>query len=232
MEKIKDLLLPGDIDNMTKMVLTNAIYFKGDWARTFDEKATRDGQFAVSAEKKVAVPMMSRTAEFPCAQAEGLQVLEMPYKGEELAMVVLLPDRKSSLEALEAKLTAENLDGWLKPLRSQNVAVSLPKFKLEWRLDLKETLQGMGMTDAFGPGKADFSAMDGTRELYISKVIHKAFVAVDEKGTEAAAATAVVMRDWGLPPRFIIDRPFVFLIRDRKTGSILFLGRVVDPTAG
>jgi serpin B len=233
MEKIKDLLLPGDIDNMTKMVLTNAIYFKGDWARTFDEKATRDGPFEVSAEKKVTVPMMRQSATLPYAHPDGLDVVEMPYKGDDLAMVVLVPDRKSSLDALEAKLTAENLDGWLKLLHSQRVFVSLPKFKLQCALGLKETLRAMGMTDAFVYHQADLSGMDGTRELFLFGVYHKAFVAVDEKGTEAAAATAVVGGGGGLPPPMCIaDRPFVFLIRDRKTGSILFLGRVVDPTAG
>jgi serpin B len=230
--KIRNLLLPSDLDNRTRMVLTNAIYFKGDWARPFEVKQTRDAQFTVSAGKKVTVPMMNQMTEFRYTRVEGLQVLELPYEGKDLAMVVLLPERTSSLEALEKELTAERLDGWLKGLHQDAFMVSLPKFKLEWRLNLKEALQAMGMTDAFDDTKADFSAMDGTRELYIAKVIHKAFVAVDEKGTEAAAATAVVMRERGMPPSFVADRPFVFLIRDRKTGSILFLGRVVDPTAG
>jgi RNA polymerase sigma factor (sigma-70 family) len=229
-DKIKELLLKPDITTDVRLVLTNAIYFKGDWARQFEEKRTHDRKFTVSAKKQVKIPMMNQTAKFPYMRGDGFQALELPYKGEELAMVVLLPDRKSSLAVLEKKLDPKVLGSAMKKLREQKVIVAFPKFKMEWRLDLKKTLVEMGMVDAFG-GAADFSGMTGTRDLYISKVIHKAFVAVDEKGTEAAAATAVVMGQNSIPrhPYFIADRPFVFLIRDRKTGSILFLGRVINP---
>jgi serpin B len=230
-DKIKDLLKPPHIRIDTRLVLTNAIYFKGDWERQFKKKWTRDRNFNVSANKRVKVPMMNQTEKFPYAQCEGFQALELPYKGKELSMVVLLPDRKSSLDALEKKLSAEMLDGALGKLREQEVVTALPKFEMTWEMVLNGPLQKMGMTDAFVFGRADFSGMDGSRMLYISMVVHKAFVAVDEQGTEAAAATAVVMA-FGCarrPTSFVADRPFVFLIRDKKTGSILFLGRVVNP---
>ncbi len=228
-DKIKDLLKPPHITRDTRLVLTNAIYFKGDWARQFDKKRTYDVRFQVSADKKVKAPLMNQTARFPYMQGAGFQALELAYKGDELAMVVLLPARKSNLAALEKKLNAKSLNAWLGKLREQKVIVGLPRFKVTWDLDLKKTLISMGMIDAFGA--ADFSGMTGTRDLFISAVVHKAFVAVDEEGTEAAAATAVVMGRTSLPryPVFRADRPFVFLIRDRKTGSILFLGRVVNP---
>jgi len=229
-DKIKDLLKKNDLDRLVRLVLTNAIYFKGDWATQFDKKRTYDRQFTVSAGKKVKVPMMNQKAEFPYARGKGFSALELPYKGKELSMVLLLPDRKSTLEALEKKLDAKMLESALGKLREQKVVVGLPKFKMEWRLDLKKTLISMGMIDAFTTA-ADFSGMTGSRKLYIAKVIHKAFVAVDEVGTEAAAATAVVMKREGLSryPRFVADRPFVFMIRDKKTGGILFMGRVVNP---
>jgi serpin B len=235
-DKIKDLLQPGDINADTRLVLTNAIYFKGDWEHQFKKKWTRDRDFNVSATERVKVPMMTQSKKFAYAQCDGYQALELPYKGEELSMVVLLPGRKSSLAALEKKLTAKALAGTLRKMRKQKVVVSLPRFEMEWRLDLKATLAAMGMVDAFSGRMADFSGMTGYPAarggLYITKVIHKAFVAVDEKGTEAAAATAVVMAPGCAafrPISFTADRPFVFMIRDKKTGGILFLGRVVNP---
>ncbi|MBN2560982.1 MAG: serpin family protein [Phycisphaerae bacterium] len=230
-DKIKELLKPDDLDSLTRLVLTNAIYFKGDWASQFKKDLTKEAPFRISEEKKVAVPMMHQRGQFRYAADDKLQTLDLPYVGDELSMVVLLPSDVGGLARLEEALTQRNLDRWLGALRECSVDVSLPRFKIKARFDLSKTLSDMGMPDAFG-GKADFSGMDGTRELFIKKVIHKAYVDVNEEGTEAAAATAVVMklRAGGPSPVFIADHPFLFLIRDIRSGSLLFIGRVVDPT--
>jgi serpin B len=233
-ERIKDLLRPGVLTADTRLVLTNAIYFKGDWAEQFAKDATRDEPFHPAAGKTVAVPMMHRTAGFGYLEGEGFQALSLPYKGDALSMVVFLPGKAGSLTDFERSLTAENLARWLPQLGRREVEVSLPKFKVTAEFSLARTLEAMGMKDAFAAGAADFSGMDGTKELFIGAVVHKAFVAVDEKGTEAAAATGVVMALAAAPeppPAFKADRPFVFAIRDNASGSILFLGRVADPKA-
>lgn len=236
-QKIKDLLPPGTLDAMTRLVLTNAIYFKGNWQEQFEADATEDASFHVSADREVTVPMMHQTERFGYRAADGLQILEMSYAKGELSMIVLLPKEIEGLSVLEKKLTHENLDQWTKGLRRQKVIVYLPRFKMTSQFGLKDTLQAMGMRLAFEPGKADFSAMSRSEELFISAVIHKAFVDVNEEGTEAAAAMGVVMMPTAAPmepeepPVFRADHPFLFLIRDNKTGSILFLGRVVNPKA-
>lgn len=238
-EKIKDLLAPGVLDVQTRLVLTNAIYFKGNWQEKFDKDATRDTPFHVSADKEVTAPMMHQTERFGYQVTDDLQVLEMPYAKGELSMVVLLPKQVEGLAELEKKLTEAKLQEWTKGLGRQKVIVYVPRFKMTSQFSLKETLEAMGMTLPFTQ-KADFSRMSRTKganegDLYITAVIHKAFVDVNEEGTEAAAATGVVM---GLrsarpqpeqPPTFRADHPFVFLIRDNQTGSILFLGRVTNP---
>ena len=177
---------------------------------------------------------MNLTADFRYSEVEGLQLLELPYAGDGFAMVVLLPRDVDGLKNLENLLNKQTLDHWLTQARELNVAVLLPKFKLAAQFSLAKPLGEMGMTDAFSPG-ADFSGMDGERDLFISAVVHKAFVDVNEEGTEAAAATGVVMRMNAVrmprpTPIFRADHPFIFLIRDLHSGSILFLGRVVDPT--
>jgi len=238
-DKIKDLLKPGVLDAMTRLVLTNAIYFKGEWAEEFDKKATRDGDFFVTPEKKVATPLMHQTKHFGYFDGGDFQVLGLPYQGDRLAMVVLLPKRnvppgaKDGLAALEASLSADKVAEWVGKLRRREVEVALPRFKTTAEFSLGDTLVAMGMTDAFDSGRADFSGMTGTKDLFISAVVHKAFVDVNEEGTEAAAATAVVIRPkngGGGPPEFRADHPFLFLIRDTRTGAILFLGRILDPT--
>jgi serpin B len=232
-EKIKELLKPGVLTPLTRLVLTNAIYFKGNWASEFKKERTSDAPFHVTPERTVNVPTMRQTAKFGYTDTPGLQVLEMPYVGGELSMVVLLPKKADGLAEFEATLSAAQLKTWVSRLRTRKVAVFLPKFKLEFGIGLAKTLAAMGMPRAFDDRRADFSGMDGTRELYISAVIHKAFVDVNEEGTEAAAATAVVIgkRSVSRLPVFRADRPFVFLIRDRVTGSVLFIGRVTDPSA-
>ncbi len=228
--RIKDLLLPPDITPLTTLVLTNAIYFKGEWAWKFDEKATRKAPFTLPSGEKVQVPMMLQSRVFGYLEADDFQALEMPYAGGDLSVVVLLPREADGLPRLEELMTPENLAAWLGRLRQREVAVMLPRFSFTARFELQDVLREMGMKDAFSLPPADFSGMTGRKDLCISKVIHKAFVDVTEEGTEAAAATAVVMKEGGARVLlFRADHPFLFLIRDAKTGCILFMGRLTNP---
>jgi serpin B len=232
--KIKDLIAKGVLDTMTRLVLTNAIYFKGNWANQFQEEETRDAPFTLLDGEKIVVPMMNQTGEFKYMETEGFQGLELPYIDEELSMIIFLPKKFDSLNEFEKKLTCENLSRWLVELRKQKVIVSIPKFKMTSQFALAEVLKSLGMTDAFSVN-ADFSGMNGKKDLFISAVIHKAYVDVNEEGTEAAAATAVVVSRAAIQPKptpiFRADHPFVFVIRDNKSGSILFVGRVANPKA-
>lgn len=230
--KIKDLIPQGKLNPMTKLVLTNAIYFKGDWVKEFDKKKTREQDFRVTPSNIVKVPMMSLTgkeAEFNYAETDTLQILEMPYKGEELSMLILLP--KEDLSSLEEEISADKLAEWKAMLREQQVNVYMPKFKFETKYFMSETLKKMGMPTAFSDN-ADFSGMDSTKNLFIKFVIHQAFVEVNEEGTEAAAATAVGMEVTSAMPSnfFRADHPFIFIIQEKSTGNILLLGRVMNPT--
>ena len=228
-EKIKDLLAQGVLDSGTTLVLTNAIYFKGDWQRKFEAKATKDAPFLLTPQKKVTVPMMRQRGKFAYGVVGNVQVLELPYVGKDLSMFVLLPKEVDGLADLEKSLSVETLNTWTSGLREQTVEVLLPKFKMTSGFRLEKVLGAMGMPLAFSD-KADFSGMTGQRGLFISAVIHKAFIDVNEEGTEAAAATAVVMRAPAPPnPIFRADHAFLFLIRDNRTGSILFLGRMMNP---
>jgi serpin B len=230
-DKIKDLFPKGVLNNLTRLVLTNAIYFKGDWASQFKKDQTRDEEFQTGADK-VKAPMMHQMARFKYLDADGVQALELPYAGKELSMVVLLPKKTDGLAELEKMLSADKVAGWLGKLREQEVIVALPKFKTTCEYSLNGPLAALGMKKAFGP-TADFSGMNGRKDdLYIQAVVHKAFVDVNEEGTEAAGATGIAVGVKALPVRreFRADHPFVFLIRDTRNDSILFLGRVVNPT--
>ena len=236
-DRIRDLLPAGSIDPMTRLVITNAIYFKGTWVKQFDPEKTRDDEFRVGPEKTVTVPMMHRMDEdaiYGYNETDALQVLEMPYahrNGSELAMLVLLP-KDDDLTAARDALDPEAITTIRQSLVEQRVKVSFPKFTLETEYSLPGTLAAMGMPTAF-TDTADFSGMDGTRELSISGVVHKAFVDVNEEGTEAAAATGVVVGITSVRPDttpvFRADHPFVFLIIDKDSGTILFMGKVADP---
>ncbi len=231
--KIKDLIQPGVLNALTRLVLTNAIYFKGTWAEQFDKKATRDAPFTLATRQQVKVPMMHKTENFGYTEAEDFQALELAYAGDDLSMVIFLPRQVDGLAALEKELSLDNLQSWLGGLRRQTVQVSVPRFTMTSEFRLQEVLKSLGMTDAFS-GAADFSGMTGRRDLFISAVIHKAFVDVNEEGTEAAAATAVVMMRSAAPRPPVVfraDHPFLFLIRDNASGSILFIGRLVNPKA-
>jgi serpin B len=230
--KIKNLISEGILNSMTRLVLTNAIYFKGNWARQFKENMTRDAPFTLIDGQKIDVPMMNQKAEFGYMETETFQALELPYVDEELSMVILLPRKHDSLDEFEKTLTLENLTQWLTKIHKREVVVFVPKFKMTNQFSLASVLKSMGMKDAFS-SNADFSGINGKRDLFISAVIHKAYVEVNEEGTEAAAATGVVMRLTSVGPApipaFRADHPFLFLIRDNLSGSILFIGRVANP---
>ena len=233
-DKITDLIPPGVLGPATRLVLANAIYFRGDWARQFEKSATQDQPFHVTGDRTVTAPLMfgKIPAGYAARADGGLKVLELPYKGDEVSMLVLLPDAPDGLPALEAKLTADTYRAWTTDLVRRDVLVYLPRFSVESRFALAPTLGAMGMPLAF-TDRADFSGMDGKRDLFLSAVVHKARVDVDERGTEAAAATGVAIRTLAVqqePPAFRADHPFLFVIRHNPTGAILFLGRVVDPT--
>ncbi|HUT30063.1 MAG TPA: serpin family protein [Sedimentisphaerales bacterium] len=232
-DKIKDLIKPGILNRLTRLVLTNAIYFKGLWELQFRKEFTEDAPFTVSPDKTVEVSMMHLTDDFKYWADDNLQILELPYKGNDLSMIVLLPHTVEGMESLEKSLSLTNLNNWLSKLRKQQVMVFLPRFKMTCEISLAETLAAMGMRDAFALPPADFSGMTGKKDLFISAVVHKAFVEVNEEGTEAAAATAVIMETLAAPgspaPVFRADHPFIFLVKDNNSGSILFLGRLKSP---
>lgn len=233
-DKIRELIQPADLTELTRMVLVNAIYFKGKWAEQFKPEETREMDFQVTAEQTVQVPMMSRHLKCRHASYPDFDIAELPYAGGTLSMVVLLPKEIDGLWKIECELSADSLAGWLDGLGERELQVFFPKFKVAGRFDLGDTLISLGMVDAFSAAKADFSGMDGRPGwLYLGAVIHQALAEVNEEGTEAAAATAVVMETLAIadpPPTFRADHPFIFLIRENETGSILFLGRLVDPS--
>lgn len=233
--KIKDLIPAGALNSMTRLVLTNAIYFKGMWDTPFSKSETKELAFYPSKDKKFDVPTMFKKHSFRYTAAEGVQVLELPYTRHHLSMVILLPTERDGLEKLEKGLTAENVKKWCETLRQQDVEAYIPKFKMSSEFTMSKVLSAMGMASAFG-GSADFTGISTSEQVNISEVIHKAFVEVGEEGTEAAAATGVVIRALAIqipekkePVVFRADHPFVFMIKDNRTGAILFLGRVLDP---
>jgi serpin B len=230
-DKIKDLLAPGTFTEDTRLVLTNAIYFKGLWEWQFKKELTKEASFFLLDGKEIKVPTMGQTEFFGYAEESDLQVLEMPYKDKELSMIVLLPSKQKRLEDLEQALTVDKLGQWIGKLRTQRVEVYLPRFKMTSEFELATALAGLGMRDAFSSADADFSGITGAKDLYIEKAIHKAFVEVNEEGTEAAAATAIEVTKGVAPwlPMFVADHPFLFLIRHKPSGTILFLGRVTNP---
>jgi serpin B len=212
-------------------VLTNAIYFKGKWVNEFDKADTKEETFHAP-DEEIKVQMMHQFEKLTAFEGLGLKALELSYKGDDLAMVILLPDAKDGLPALEDKLTPDSLAEWLGGMYERKVNLALPRFEVTSDFGLHSVLPDLGMKAAFTMA-ADFSGMNGAMDLYITAVIHKAFVRVDEEGSEAAAATAVVVGEKSARPKkpmqFIADHPFLFLIRDKRTGSILFLGRVNKP---
>jgi serpin B len=232
--KIRDLIPKGLLKTSTKLVLTNAVYFKAAWSHAFNDRLTKTADF-FSGGSKVPVPTMNETETLGYGEVDGAQVVELPYADRSISMVVVLPAAQDGLSALEKSLAGASFDRWTGSLVAQQVHVALPKFKMGSAFALGEALQGMGIKDAFHEGVADLSGMDGTHKLFLGAVVQKTFIDVDEKGTEAAAATAVAVMGRAarlsnpIPPKeFKADHPFFFL-RDVKSGTILFAGRVTNP---
>jgi serpin B len=233
-DRIKDLVPEGGLTPDARLLLTNAIYFKGAWRQPFHEAATRPDTFTGPTGHRITdVPMMAQRGTFGYLERGDLQALALPYDANELSMIVLLPRDVNGLPALERMLTKPRVDEWLRGLAEREVDVALPRFKMTAQFRLKRTLSELGMPLAFTPGRADFSGIATGQPLHLSEAFHKAFVEVNEKGTEAAAATGVGASAVSLrlpqAPVFRADHPFVFLIRDNQTGSILFAGRVANP---
>ena len=237
-DKITNLLGPGVLNSSTRLVLTNAIYFKGDWQDPFDNEATQKEEFHLSSSQWAMAPMMHRTGGYRYYDGGTFQALELPYAGNEISMVVLLPKETNGLPALEKSFASGVAGEWIQKLEPvDKVILTLPRFTMTQQFELNSALSAMGMAQAFS-GSADFSGMTGKPEFSISAAIHKAYIDVNEKGTEAAAATAIVMyatamrREAPEPPPVVFraDHPFLFILLDTRSGSMLFLGRVADPT--
>lgn len=229
-EKIEKLLEPGSTGANTRMAITNAIYFKGMWEYTFDPEDTYEVDFMVNPDETEKVQMMTfpHKMRMNFASTEQMKMLELPYKNNTASMLIILPNEIDGLRSVEDSLTLENLSNWKNMLQKREIVIHIPKFSLETDYNLKETLPDMGMTSAFNIVHADFSGISGYKGLYISQAIHKAFVDVNEEGTEAAGATAIVMDESG-GQLFKADHPFIFIIQDKKTNSILFIGKIVEP---
>jgi len=231
--RIKNLVNPGQIDPDTRLMLCSAVYFKGKWAVQFDRKATTPALFFVRPEQTVTVPMMRLSSKFKTAQAADLALLELPYTGKALSMILLLPSDYGGLPGLERRFTLDNLQAWLQTLeheKEQKIGILLPRLKISQSFELSRTLEAMGMPSLFDKTDCDLSGMTARNDLFVSSVAHQATIEVNEEGTEAAAATAVHVRTKSQLSTFRADHPFLYLIKENRTGSILFLGRVVDPS--
>jgi len=227
--KIKNMIDPGALSEFTRLVLTNAIYFKGLWANQFNPENTHKADFKITQNTTTEVDMMSLSdTKFNYTETDDLQIIKLPYKGNNLSMIIILP-KENNISIAESELNAVNLTSWINSLKETEINVNIPKFKIETEYNLNDVLKKMGMTDAFSVA-ADFSGMDGTKDLYISDVVHKAFVEANEEGTEAAAATGVIMTLKAVLYSFNADHPFVFLIQHEETGAILFMGKVMNPS--
>jgi serpin B len=237
-DRIQSILSPGDVDNLTRLVVANAIYFKGTWARPFEKAEDSNQPFHLSTKSQVDTLLMHHFDDISYVGNDDFQAVAPTYSGDELSMMILLPRHVDALGQLENQVTPTFLAHLLAQMKNQLVEVFLPRFKLESHFILNDTLANMGMPDAFEP-KANFSGLNGTNSLFISAVYHKAWCEVSEEGTEAAAigVPTVVMSSEPEPnqppppPIFRADHPFIFLIRDTRSGSLLFLGRLADPRA-
>jgi serpin B len=233
-DKIKDLLSQGDLDSMTKLILVNAIYFYGDWETPFKKSATARKDFFLFNKNQVVVPFMNEQEIYNYYEDSKIKAIEIPYKDNKASMVIFLPNKKNGITEFEKSFDYKYYLNIIAAFQSDKVRLSLPKFQTTYKINLGTVLSQMGMPLAFSPNGADFSGMTGKRDLCISKVIHQAFINVDEKGTEAAAATAVVMRATAVrmpaePKIFNADHPFIFILKDNTTGTILFLGKIMNP---
>ncbi len=228
--KITELIPADALNELTRLILVNAVYFKGKWASPFEKELTTTKTFWVTSEHQIKVPMMQQAGKFSYAKHEDIQVLELPYGIGNFSLMILLPRTRNGLAELEKNLSLQTLYQWVQPLYPQQVEVCLPRFQVNFKSELSHTLTEMGITDAFNEHKANFSGMDGQQKwLYIQKVFHQAGIEVNEEGSEATAASAVQMEARSIPPSFIANHPFIFLITENQTGTILFMGRFVNP---
>ena len=231
-DKIKDLLSPGSINPLVRLILVNAIYFKGKWYSEFDKNLTKEDDFFLPDGEKVKVNMMTKKETCKYAENDELQVLELEYKTSNISMVLFLPRQRNGLSMLESKLNMETMQSLLNSMRMKEIKVFLPRFTFTSQFSLSSVLKTIGMQDAFDPMKADFTGISKSDKLFIFDVLHKAFVEVNEEGTEAAAATGVIVGITCVPAEPVVfraDHPFLFAIRERTAGSILFIGRVYNP---
>ena len=231
--RIENLIPQGTIGPLTRLVLTNAVYFKAPWAHPFREAMTEPGAFTLLDGSQVVVPMMRQAESLGYADGEGYQAVELPYGGREMSMVIILPER-DRFDEFESSLDGNRIQEIVSDLTDRQVALRMPTFEFDSRFELSQALGELGMPAAFSSA-ADFSGMTGTKDLFISEVLHKVFVSVDEQGTEAAAATGTVIVEGSEMPvesfAVEVDHPFILLIRDTETGTVLFVGRVLDPGA-
>lgn len=228
--KIVEFLKPKMLDASATLVLTNSVYFKGAWEAPFDREKTTDAPFYLTRDESIAVPMMSQIMTTNYGEDDALQVLELPYAGERLSMALVVPKQLDGLHQVEQQLSATFFPDLLRLLQPQKVMVTIPRWSMEAEVSLPDALRSLGMRDAFALPPADFSGITGGKDVYISAVLHKAVLDVNEEGSEAAATTEVVMsRGLRRYPEFVADRPFLLMVRDRLTGGMLFLGRVVNP---
>jgi len=229
--KIQEILPPGSTDASTALVIASAVYFKGVWENTFDKNRTKkDGSFWVTPDMEVPVPMMYIKDRFAHAETDTRQILEMPHVGDRISVLVLLPNEGGGIGALEESLSAGSLE-WRGNLERKKSEALFPRFSLYVSYDLKDDLSGMGVTSVFDADRADLSRIAEEGPLYVSDAIHKAFINVSEGGTEAGATT-IIHAAGSAPPVFRADHPFIFVIQDRDAGSILFMGRLSDPSQG
>jgi serpin B len=233
-DKIKDLLSQDDLNSMTRLVLVNAIYFYGDWETPFKKSATAPKDFFLLNKNQVKAPFMNEQEIYNYYEDSKIKAIEIPYKDNKASMVIFLPNKKNGITEFEKSFDYKYYQDIIAAFQSNEVRLSLPKFQTTYKINLGTTLSQMGMPLAFSPNSADFSGMTGKRDLCISEVIHQAFINVDEKGTEAAAATAVVIKATAVrmptePKIFNADHPFIFIIKDNTTGTILFLGKIMNP---
>ena len=231
-EKINNLLQQGSVTDLTRLVLTNAVYFNAAWQYHFEKSATSNGDFFLLNGENISVPMIKQMESFGYLKSDGYQVVELPYDGRELSMLIILPDQ-GQFDTFEASLSGQTLKDIVGKIENKEVDLSMPKFTYQSSFGLKQALSSLGITDAFTPNSADFSGIDGKKDLYIQDVVHQAYVAVNEDGTEAAAATGVVVGITSMPSEIItldVNRPFIFVIRDIGTRTVLFAGRVVNPS--
>lgn len=234
--KIQDLIPAGSIGHQTMIVLANAIYFRGSWATRFPHASTSRRDFHVSTTLRTSVDMMhgeEQRLPFYRGAKYGCSAVELTYKGKNRSMVILLPNTIEGLAAVENLLSVGMLNDILQGMQQMKIEVVLPKFKIEAKFDLKNILSGLGIKDVFSARDANLTKMFEAppADAHVSDVVHKAFVEVNEEGTEAAAATGVIIRSMSLPTQFVADHPFLFIIRDVSTGIVLFVGRVLRPTA-